>query len=171
MATEAPKTPTIPAPELDTAALTEACDEAIRAISRWQADESEDQPARQRMLAQLQAYRSVSQIGSLEFASNSPSVAKLLKTLMDSDASQSLEPLCSEWINWGRRRTDGMLLIGRLKTAETESFFELADGSQLRIRSSKEFHVPTESRCVAIGRIISTEDVPLVQLLAGVVVP
>ncbi|WP_419580482.1 hypothetical protein [Stieleria magnilauensis] len=171
LAAEAPQTPTIPAPELDTAVLTEACAEAIRAISRWQADDSKDQSARQRMLAQLQAYRSVSRIGSLEFASDSPSVAKLLKTLMESDALQTLEPLCSEWINWGRRQTDGMLLIGRLKTGETESFFELADGSQLRIRSSKEIHVPTESRCVAIGRIISTEDIPLVQLLAGVVVP
>ncbi|MCS7468436.1 hypothetical protein NZK35_17425 [Stieleria sp. ICT_E10.1] len=171
LATEAPETPTIPAPELDTDALTESCAEAIQAIGRWQADESKDQPPRQRMLAQLQAYRSVSQIGSLEFASNSPSVAKLLKTLIDSDALQPLEPLCSEWIEWGRRQTDGMLLIGRLQTGETESYFELADGSQLRIQSSKEIHVPTESRCVAIGRIISAEDVPLVQLLAGVVVP
>ena len=171
LATEAPETATIAAPELDTAELTEACEEAIRVIGRWQADESKDQPARQRVLAQLQAYRSVSQIGSLQFASNSPSVAKLLKTLVDSDALQSLEPLCGEWINWGRRQTDGMLLIGRLKAGETETFFELADGSQLRIRSSKEIHVPAESRCVAIGRIISAEDVPLVQLLAGVVVP
>ncbi len=63
-----------------------------------------------------------------------------------------------------------MLLIGRLQKRDTKTFIELTDGTQFQVQLSGEISLPTQSRCAAIGKMISTDEVPLVQLVAGVVV-
>ncbi|WP_182867593.1 hypothetical protein [Stieleria mannarensis] len=171
LAVDEPDRPEREASRVDSPDLINGCERAGELIGRLQSDRSEGTSAREDVLARLRAYRAVAQVGSSELAGESPCVARLLDSLASSPALQQLEPLCGEWIDWGRRQTDGMLLIGELKTENTETYFELSDGTRIDVRLPNQLDLPVGSRCAAIGKIISTEDVPLIRLVAGVVVP
>ena len=130
-----------------------------------------NQPNTNQAIPRLLAYRDLSRVASLTIPPDSPSVAALLDQLSRPKNLTQLEPLCGEWLAWRGRKTDGMLLIGRLvNDGDAESMLELSDGTQFRVRLADDLELPVDARCACLGKLLSTDDVPLVHLVAGIVV-
>ncbi|MCA9141021.1 MAG: hypothetical protein KDB00_29830, partial [Planctomycetales bacterium] len=161
---------------VDSPEVAEACARAMESIGRlpsgsFVGDDEPESNLRETTVKRLIAFRDVSQLGHFSVHADSPCVAEVFEMLLRPNTLQQLEPLCGEWIGWARRKTDGMLLIGTLRQEAGDQFVVLADGTRLRVQLAEHVELPIDSKCVALGKIISTDEAPLVQLVAGVVVP
>ena len=162
--------PATETPQRESLERIAAIGDATASIDRlvdWQVEAT----SKKAVLARLLAYRAVSRIGSLPIESGGENTDQLFARLVDPTVLAQLEPLCGAWIDWGRRKTDGILLIGQLRHEDTQITIELSDGTTYQVQLADQVELPTKTRVVALGKIISTEDVPLVRLVAGAVVP
>lgn len=151
--------------------LIAGCEHAVESLRRLASVDSAEASASEMLVARLRAYRSVSTIGSMDISDQSPAVEQMFTELIRSDAIDQLSPLCGEWVGWGGRKTDGMLLIGEIVEQDGGTFLELADRTRFEIQWTDEFRLPSGTRCAALGSILRSQDQPLIRLAAGVSLP
>lgn len=163
-APSAPRQPADQAPSVDAPEVVSGVRAALDSVEQLARIDGDSQRA---ALAGLVAYRDVSRIGDLPVVAESQPVMELLDRIAGDDLVDQLEPLCAAWIDWDRRKTDGMLLIGHIRQAAGERVFELSDGTRLVIQAGP--GLTTESRVVALGQL-SPEDTPRTIRLHAVVV-
>jgi hypothetical protein len=151
--------------ETESTEVVAACGRAIASIDRMENRDDFSQPAD---LSTLVAYRAVSRLGALPIDPNGPMVLQVLSEVTEPVVLAQFEPLCLEWIRWAERKTDGILLIGRLQDRAGETVFELVDGTRLAIDLPPDWHLPRHSRCAAIGKMINPAESRRIELIAGV---
>ena len=99
-------------------------------------------------------------------------IDEVLSRIADDENTQSLlESLAVAWIDWSKRKTDGMLLIGRIVRQEDVANFILSDGTELTIDADLPPNVPKQTPVVVLAKIVSKNPSPRVRLIAGTVVP
>ena len=147
-------------------ALAAACQRATAATKTL--SEPTDRDA---TLNALIAYRDISRVAGLDGVKNSACVAELLDMLSQSDSIDQLSSLCPEWINWNRRKTDGMLLIGKLIRENDQLAILLDDQTHVVLKDDMPHVLPIGKRVVLLGSIENSGKTPLVRTVAGVVAP
>ena len=168
----APSKPSFSATEKEVPGVIADCEQAITSINRLVLmQQNEESSVGELLRAKLLAYQDLSRIGGLLIASESPSVTRVFTELTQSNVLSQLEPLCGEWIGWQGRQTEGILLIGRLQDKGAVMEFELSDGTRMNVEFPSDREFPIGRRCAILGKIISTDEAPLIRLVAGVVVP
>lgn len=160
-----------PVTPMESPEMIAACELAINSVRKLVPDESGDLPSGNKLKERLLAFRDISRVGSLAKDVDSPRVDEMLSELASSSALAGLIPLCSEWIGWRGRKTDGMLLIGQLQGQDGETYVELADGSRVDVQLDENRKFPVESQCVMLCKIIPGNKSSRVQLVTGVLVP
>lgn len=154
----------------DSAEIIAACNRAIESVKQLGPNKRGDVPNKVALKSKLLAFRDISRVGSLTVDANSPSVSGLLSELTHTDALTQLMPLCSEWVGWGGRKTDGMLLIGKLQDQDGETYVQLNEAMRVDVELAPDRRVLIGSQCAMLCKIISDNDSPRVQLVAGMAV-
>ncbi|MEL6104788.1 MAG: hypothetical protein AAFU85_02070 [Planctomycetota bacterium] len=135
-----------------------ACEEALLAFNGLTTDSS----GRDRAIT----YRSVAILGTLAFDPDSAAVSGLLGELAASDSLGLFKGLETFWAKSPRRDTEGILLVGRLRSnGETELWYETSGGDNIDVTAER--GVPRDVRSVAIGRIVEVEPKLRVELVVG----
>ncbi|MEO1527910.1 MAG: hypothetical protein AAFX06_20960 [Planctomycetota bacterium] len=115
-------------------------------------------------------YRAIARLGAMTFDVGSPSVSRVLNEMAGSDALTLFKGLEATWARSKRRDTDGILLIGRLRSnGDQELWYETSGGDYLDVTT--EGDVPRDVRSVAIGRIVEVEPKIRIELVAGTALP
>ncbi|EMI18096.1 hypothetical protein RMSM_04975 [Rhodopirellula maiorica SM1] len=142
-------------------AAVEKANKLLASLMKFEGAEGD----RRRLLAK--AYASVSAVAIESNAGDNAAVQKLLNALSRSPLVKDLGDAADLWLDYGKRPTDGVLIIGAPATD--------AAGSVLRISSSsgdvREVPVsgsslPEADQVIALGRIVEASDGPTVELVA-----
>ena len=155
---EALPTPTVEDDDTDSEELKLACEQAATGLSTLTAQSSgRDQAI---------TYRDLARLGTLDFEPDSFAVNQLLGELASSDSLDLFKGLELKWARSSRRNTDGILLVGRLRSnGDQELWYETSGGEHIEVATAGE--IARDIRSVAIGRIIEVEPEVRVELVAG----
>ena len=120
---------------------------------------------RRRLLAN--AYASVSAVATEPNAGDSPVVQRLLNALSRSPLIKDLGDAANIWLDYPKRTTEGVLIIGKPESSEAGPVLQISSSSS----ESRDVPVtgttlPDAEQVIALGRIVEASDGPTVELIA-----
>ncbi|WP_372718219.1 hypothetical protein [Novipirellula sp.] len=120
---------------------------------------------RRRLLAK--AYASVSAVAIESDAADNSAVQKLLNALSRSPLVKDLGDAADLWLDYGKRPTDGVLIIGAPATNASGSVLRIPSSSgDIREVSVSGSSLPEAEQVIALGRIVQQGDSRTVELVA-----
>ncbi|MDM4017109.1 hypothetical protein [Roseiconus lacunae] len=145
-----------------------ACQQVVRQLEAIGADHLSDREA---TMATVKAYRNVSRLADFVDEADTPKLDAVFEALADEGTLSELESLCAAWIDWPKRQTKGILLIGTLTTNGNSRAFVLGDKTRLSIVGETSLEINDDERCIALAEIVSGESPASVRLIRVDAVP
>ncbi|MFU7558965.1 hypothetical protein ACMFWY_09825 [Roseiconus sp. JC912] len=131
-----------------------------------------DQNDRQATIANLKAYREVCRLVDVEGIADAPSLKAVLHQVAEKPIHRQFTSLSGAWIQWPKRQTKGVLLLGKVETEDGQTTLRFDDGSQVALEhdfGDRRSLVEGES-IVGLAEIISAESprsVRLIEIVSG----
>ncbi|WP_442506091.1 hypothetical protein SH528x_004915 [Novipirellula sp. SH528] len=120
---------------------------------------------RRRLLAN--AYASVSAVATEPNAGDSPEVQRLLNALSRSPLIKDLGDAANLWLDYPKRTTEGVLIIGKPESSEAGPVLQISSSSsESRDVPVSGTTLPDAEKVIALGRIVEASDGPTVELIA-----
>lgn len=159
---------TEPSDELASAAESSEVEAAVAKANKLLASLMKFEGAegdRRRLLAK--AYASVSAVAIESDAGDNAAVQKLLNALSRSPLVKDLGDAADLWLDYGKRPTDGVLIIGAPATNASGSAIRIPSSSgDIREVSVSGSSLPEAEQVIALGRIVEKNDARTVELIA-----
>jgi hypothetical protein len=124
--------------------------------------------------ARLIAYRELARLADVEPTPSHPAIIELLQRVVEEPVRSQLAPLCRDWVDWGKRDTDGVLLVGQIIPGGHGGHgerIELQGGDRLPIQITGELVLASDQDYVALGQIITGAETFHIHIIAAVAAP
>lgn len=145
-------------PELQTA--LKRADEAIQAALSH--DVKADPSGIRRRLATL--FASVAEVGETASVDNEKELRSLVDRLVDDGLSKDLTPASPNWLNFSKRPNEGMFAAGRIRRNRDTWLFDWNSTTPLTLRFAPGIEPIPDANVLIIGRLLTAEPTPTVEV-------
>ncbi|TWU07621.1 hypothetical protein [Stieleria varia] len=157
--------PAVPSPVVESPEIIQYCDIAEQSIDELAALRSTSTDVSKKDIAKV--FVRICRVGELTGATNSNRIRTLLSDLVQIPELDDFASLAGDWMNYSKRPTSGVLLVGRPGSNVNGQTITLPGGSVINVQLPGGKSLPAIDKVIALGNIVDVNGQQRVELISA----